>query len=133
MKSIRNDKVLQALFTSRARVDVLKLFFLQSSRRHYVREVAALTEQPLRAVQRELARLEGAGILHSQMEGIQKYYQADRNSPVFSELRALLVKTAGFALTLRDALSEDGGLIRIAFIFGSFAKGTEEGPVTFIS
>jgi predicted nucleotidyltransferase len=124
-KSIRNDPVLEALFTSQARVEVLKLFFLSSSSRHYLREIATIIHQPVRAVQRELARLEGAEILQSTKEGNRKYFQANRESPVFQELRALLVKTAGFGEIITRELREETESIQVAFIFGSFARGTE--------
>ena len=71
-KSIQNDPILEALFTSQARVEILKLLFLISSNRHYLREIASLTKQPVRAVQRELARLEAAGLIQSWTEGNRK-------------------------------------------------------------
>lgn len=124
-KSIRNSPILDALFTSQARVEVLKLFFLRSSGRHYLREIATLTEQPVRAIQRELARLEGAQILQSYREGNRKYFQANRDSPVYSELRSLLVKTVGLGDIIGRELAEELGTIRAAFLFGSYARGTE--------
>jgi predicted nucleotidyltransferase len=123
--SIRNDPILEALFTSRARVEVLKLFFLRSSDRHYVREIASLTDQPVRAVQRELARLEQGGLLMSEPDGNRRYYRADRNTPVFDELRSLLVKTAGLTDEIKRQLQKQSEQIDLAFIFGSFAKGEE--------
>ena len=124
-KSIQTDPILQALFTSQARVEVLKLFFLRSSSRHYMREVSSLTDQPVRAIQRELARLEDAGLLISSVEGNRKYFQANRQSPVFSELRALMVKTAGIVDQLKKILQKRSNAIHVAFIFGSFARGSE--------
>lgn len=125
-KSIHSGSILEALFTSQARVEVLKLFFLHSSKRHYLREVATLTDQPLRAVQRELSRLQKAGILQSNREGNRKYFQANRNSPVFPELRALMVKTAGVIEALKEHLDREPAAVRLALLFGSFARGTEE-------
>ena len=124
-KSIQTDPILQALFTSQARVEVLKLFFLRSSSRHYMREISSLTNQPVRAVQRELARLEDAGLLISSVEGNRKYFQANRQSPVFSELRTLMVKTAGIVDQLKKILQTRSDAIHVAFIFGSFARGSE--------
>jgi predicted nucleotidyltransferase len=124
-KSIRKDPILEALFTSQARVEILKLLFLRSSNRHYLREVTALTRQPLRAVQRELARLESAGLIQSTREGNRKYFQANRESSVFPEIRALLVKTAGLGDLISGHLSVETGSIVVAFLFGSFARGTE--------
>ncbi len=124
-KSIQNAPVLDALFTSQARVEVLKLFFLRSSGRHYLREISSLTDQPVRAIQRELARLEDAGLLISSVEGNRKYFRANRQSPVFPDLRALMVKTAGIEDQLKKVLQERSDAIRSAFIFGSFARGSE--------
>jgi len=124
-KSIHNDPILDALFTSQARVEVLKLFFLRSSGRHYMREISSLTDQPVRAIQRELARLEDAGLLISTVDGNRKYFQANRKSPVFSELRSLMVKTAGIGDQLKKALQEKSDAIQVAFVFGSYARGSE--------
>jgi predicted nucleotidyltransferase len=124
-KSIQRDPIIEALFTSRARVEVLKLFFLRSSGRHYVREIASLTDQPVRAVQRELARLEEGGLLMSELDGNRKYYRANRNAPVFSELRSLLVKTAGLTEEIKARLLYQSESIKLAFIFGSYAKDEE--------
>ena len=124
-KRIRTDPILGALITSRARVEILKLLLLDSADRRYLREVASLTHQPLQAVQRELARLEAAGLLTAIIEGNRKYYQANRESPVFPEMKALLVKTVGLGDTFRQHLQERRGSIQLAFIFGSYARGSE--------
>lgn len=124
-KSIQNDPILKALFTSQARLEVLKLFFLRSSGRHYMREISSLTDQPVRAIQRELARLEDADLLISSVDGNRKYFTANRQSPIFSELRALMVKTAGIGDQLKKILQEQSDTIQVAFIFGSFARGLE--------
>jgi predicted nucleotidyltransferase len=124
-KSIRNDPVLEALFTSKARVEVLKLFFLRSSNRHYLREIASLTDQPVRAIQRELSRFVDAGLVISTVEGNRKYFQANRESSVFSVLRSLMVQTAGVGDQLKQILLERSDAVRVAFIFGSYARGTE--------
>ena len=125
-KSIRTGSVLDALFTSRARVAVLELILLNAANRYYLREIASLTGEPLRAVQRELARLKAAGLLLESVEGNRKYYQANRQASVFPELRALLLKTAGLGDSLRRAIKESQQSISLAFLFGSFARGTDD-------
>jgi predicted nucleotidyltransferase len=124
-KSIQNDPVLEASFTSQARVEILELLFLVSSNRHYLRDIAALTKQPIRAVQRELARLEANGLVRSCTEGNRKYFQADRDLSVFPEIRALLMKTAGMKELVQQRLVEAVDSIQIAFLFGSYARGNE--------
>jgi predicted nucleotidyltransferase len=124
-KRIQTDPVLTALITSRARVEILRLLMLNPGDRRYLREVASLTHQPVRAAQRELARLEAAGLLTAIIEGNRKYYQANRKSPVFPEIKALLVKTVGLGDIFRQHLQERRDSIQLAFIFGSYARGSE--------
>jgi len=124
-KRIQTDPILGALVTSRARIEILKLLLLNPADRRYLREVASLTHQPVRAAQRELARLESAGLLTATTEGNRKYYQANRESPVFPEIKALLVKTVGLGDLFRTHLQEKRGSIQLAFLFGSYARSTE--------
>ena len=124
-KSIRRYSILEALFTSQARISVLELFLLNAPNRYYLREVASLTQQPVQAIQRELARLEAGGLLSMTPEGNRRYYRANRESPIFPELKALIVKTAGLGDLLRRHLRKSKGSISVAFLFGSYARGLE--------
>jgi hypothetical protein len=56
------------------------------------------------AAQRELARLEESGLISARRIGHQKHYQANAASPLYSELRNIVLKTVGLAEPLRDAL-----------------------------
>ena len=76
-------------------------------------------------VQRELQRLSKADILVRTTEGRQNYYQANHRSPVFDELRGLVRKTFGATQVLQQALGPIANRIKVAFIFGSVASGTE--------
>jgi uncharacterized protein len=77
------------------------------------------------SVQRELADLTSAGILTRTVEGHQTYFQANRRCVVFDELHGLIRKTFGVAKVLQDSLSSLASRIRVAFIYGSVAGGTE--------
>lgn len=77
------------------------------------------------SVQRELARLVGAGIVTVRRVGNQKHYQANPESPIFAELRGIAVKTFGVADVLREALQALLASIDVAIIYGSLAKGGE--------
>ena len=57
--------------------------------------------------------------------GRQKHYQANAASPVFTELRALVLKTSGLVDVLRAALMSLAPQIRAAFVYGSLAKGQD--------
>lgn len=53
------------------------------------------------------------------------YYQANSQSPLFAELRGLMLKTAGLVEILAAALQPLLPKIRLAFVYGSMATGQE--------
>ncbi len=115
-----------ALF-SETRQRVLALFFMRPEERYYVREVARLTRKAVTTVQGELASLEEAGVLTKTTSGNRAYYQANAESPIFSELRSIVVKTVGLVDVLRRRLRPLSGGIDAAFVYGSMAGG-KAGP-----
>ena len=114
---------LSAALFGRVRRAVLALMFLHPAESFYVCEVVRATDVGQGAVQRELKNLASAGILHRERRGQQVHYRANPDCPVYEELRALMVKTAGLAAVLKDALAPFEGDIKAAFVFGSMATG----------
>jgi predicted nucleotidyltransferase len=53
------------------------------------------------------------------------YYQANSASPVFTDLRGLLLKTAGLVDVLADALKALKGKVHLAFVYGSIARNED--------
>jgi predicted nucleotidyltransferase len=104
---------------------VLALLFGQPDRRFRTAEIIELVGSGTGAVHRQLQRMAGVGLLTAVSEGNQRLYQANRNSPVFDELRGLVLKTVGLAEPLREALAPLESEIEAAFIYGSVAKGTD--------
>lgn len=90
---------------------------------YYLRQIVRYTGAGQGAVQRELALLTRAGLLRRTVQGRQVYFQANRESPIFPELQALFLKTAGVADVLRGALAPVTERILVAFVFGSAARG----------
>ncbi|MFN2291786.1 MAG: hypothetical protein ACK2UC_11390 [Anaerolineae bacterium] len=86
---------LEVLFSSAARVQILRLFLLHPDRQYYQREIERETEQPIRAVQREVARLADIGLLSRSEEGNRVYHRANASYPLLSELTALFQKASG--------------------------------------
>src|SRR3990170_8290142 len=84
---------------------VLGVLFGNPRRSFYANEVIRLARSGTGAVQRELARLEASDLVTVTRVGKQKHYQANAKSPLFEELRALVLKTVGLADVLRAALA----------------------------
>jgi predicted nucleotidyltransferase len=104
---------------------VLSLFFSHADQRYYQRQVIRMLGLGSGAVQRDLEHLTSAGVLTRIVDGRQTYYQANPKSPIFSELRGLIRKTFGIVQILRSGLETIRPQIRIAFVYGSVAKGSE--------
>lgn len=113
-----------ALFTKTQR-QVLGLLFGNPDRTYYINEIVRMAEVGIGTVQRELEKLTAAGLLTVRKVGNQKHYQANRKSPIFQELRGIVLKTFGVADELRRALAPFSERIVVAFVYGSIAKGAD--------
>jgi predicted nucleotidyltransferase len=113
-----------ALFTP-VQQTVLGLLFAQPDRRFQSAEIIRLAGSGTGAVHRQLQRLAATGLATATREGNQKYYQANRDSPVYAELHGLIVKTVGVVEPLRAALAPLRDRILAAFVYGSIAKGSD--------
>jgi predicted nucleotidyltransferase len=113
-----------ALF-SKTQQRVLGYLFTNPDRSFYVNEIVKHAGMGIGTVQRELEKLSKAGILTVRKIGNQKHYEANHESPIFEELYSLVFKTFGMASVLRKALETLAEKIKISFIFGSVARGTD--------
>lgn len=117
-------KASNALF-SNVQQRVLALIFGQPERSFYTSEIVKTVNSGTGAVERELQRLHGSGLVSVQWIGNQKHYRANPHSPIFNELQSIVLKTAGVAGTLAEALRPHAGNLQAAFVFGSVAKGSD--------
>ena len=113
-----------ALF-SKTQQRVLGVLFGKPDQSFFANEIVRLAGGGFGAVHRELAALEGTGLVTATRIGNQKHYQANRAAPIYEELRGIVLKTVGLADVLRKALAPLAPRIRAAFVYGSVAKGTD--------
>ena len=117
-------QLVEVLFGAYRR-QILALLLLRADESFHVREIGRLTGVPAGSLHRELKLLSDAGLLLRSVSGNQVRYQVDRAFPIQEELTGIFRKTSGLADVLRDALAPIAGKIRLAFIFGSVARGKE--------
>jgi len=97
--------MLNKLFGSKTRVNILKLFLLNPLNKFYIRQLSRDLKLQLNSVRRELENLESFGILslsadnreggnNKENRGGQekKYYRANQEFVLFDEIKALIVK-----------------------------------------
>ena len=122
---MRKIRPLDALFP-KTRQGILAALLVQSNKAWFTAEIARRLGVPSSSLQRELRGLTEAGVLKMHRQGRMAYYQANAASPLFSDLRGLMLKTAGLVDVVADVLKPLSAQIRIAFVFGSIAAGDEQ-------
>ncbi len=113
-----------ALF-SNVQGSVLALLFGSPERSFYNLEIIKSVDRGTGAVDRELSRLAESGLVTVERIGNQKHFRANPESPIYDELRNIILKTVGLADPLRAALKPYAEKIVAAFVYGSVAKRSD--------
>ena len=116
--------MLKTIFGSKTRINILKLFIFNPEREYYVREIERLIKTSFDLVRRELIHLETIGLLKSRVSGKQKYYTLNTEHMLFPEFKSMILKTAGIGDIIQGAIKDRNDIL-VAFIYGSYAKDTE--------
>lgn len=115
---------LAELLSSRARAEIFRLLLSGTGEELHVREIerrSGLNDSTLRQELRKLVRLD---LVQSRRDSNRVYYRAKTESPLYPEIRNLVLKTSGLSDVLKSALMDER--IRVAFVFGSIARGEEK-------
>ena len=115
--------IADALF-SPSQQKLLALLFVQADRAFHLNEIMRLTGLGSASAQRELKRLDDAGLILSERVGNVRLFRPNQSSPVYPELHGLIQKTFGLVGVLRAALQPLLPALSIAFVYGSTAKGS---------
>lgn len=121
---MKDQSLSSALFSS-VQQRVLALIFGHPERSFYASEIVRNVKSGTGAVERELSRLLSSGLVNVERIGNQKHYRANRQSPIFDELRSIVLKTIGLTEPLKRFLEPCADKIKVAFIYGSVAKGID--------
>ena len=113
------------LTKSKTREKIIRLFFSDIEKEYYLRELERILDIPVGNIRRELLNLEKSGLFKRSKKGNLVYYSVNKSSPIFEEFRKIVFKTIGAEGLIRKALAKVEN-IKIAFIFGSYAKEEED-------
>ena len=81
--------MIDALFGSKTRVKLLKLFLNNPDNSYYVREITRLIDEQINSVRRELSNMLKIGIITSENVENKLYYKVNQMYPHFIPLRAI--------------------------------------------
>ena len=120
------DGLARLLFGT-VRREVLVLLYGRPDESFYLREIQRAIGAGIGPVQRELRLLTDAGLVTREERGQHVYFSANRMAPIFTELQAIIEKTAGAAEVLRPSLGSlfAAGRVEAAFVYGSVAEGKQ--------
>jgi hypothetical protein len=113
-----------ALF-SPAQQKLLALLFIRADEAFHLNEIIGITGLSNASVQRELRRLHEAMLVGSRRVGNVREFRCNKESAVYPELHGLIQKTFGSTGVLLAALTPLMPELRVAFVYGSIAKGSE--------
>lgn len=108
--SKEDNTPIEKLFGSKTRAKLLELFFSNTAKSYYVREITRVIEEQINSVRRELINLEGVGIVKSDTYDNKVYYSANMKSPyarafqeIFNPSRAM-VSSSNSAIEIHRVL-----------------------------
>jgi len=110
----------------KTRQAVLALLYGRTDSSFYTKQVLDSVKIGRGTVQRELKNLTDTGIIIREVQGRQVYYRANEKCPIFNELKSIVRKTFGVADVLGQSLAPEADKVRVAFVFGSVAKSTDD-------
>lgn len=122
---MNDNSICNGLF-GKTRQAVLALLYGHTDTSFYTKQILDAVGAGHGTVQRELKNLTDWGIIIRETRGRQVYYRANDKCPIYNELKNIVRKTFGMADILRQALMAGKGKVRLAFIFGSVARGSDD-------
>lgn len=114
----------ESILFSKTTRQLLSVFVTNPKDRFYLRQLCVLITVSPRPVQLALQKLEKAGLLNSVREANIKFYFLNKASPIYSEIKSIILKTEAVGQTLCKGLKNLKN-ISCAFIYGSVAKDEE--------
>jgi predicted nucleotidyltransferase len=110
---------------SKARQRLLAYYFANPTTRLHLRDLAGRLNIDPSNLSKELGRLEREGLFRSEVSGRQKYFQLNREYPLFAEVRSIVSKTIGASSLIAQSLKKIEG-IEEAYLYGSFASNQQD-------
>jgi DNA-binding transcriptional ArsR family regulator len=120
-----ND-LFEGLIASKTRIKLLVRLFFNPEARSYLRELASEFQVSTNSVREELNQLTETKFLKSQKDGRQVYYTANKNHPLFPELRSMVNKVMGLDQVI-DGIVNRLGDLELAYILDDYAEGKDTG------
>ena len=104
---------------------ILEIFFNDPEKSYYLRELARIIGKQPGVFQKDINGLVEKNILTSEKIANSRFFKLNKKYPLYDEIKSIFLKTSGVQGQLKNALKKIKN-IKTAFIFGSFAKKSED-------
>lgn len=116
--------IIAEILSSKARAEFFRILFGLNTNEMFLREIQRISGLAIGTIRQEAIKLEKLQLIKKRKNGNRTYFGANKKHPLFPEIHTIILKTSGLADLLHQSLSID--MIKIAFVFGSIASGTEK-------
>ena len=116
--------ILTEILSSKIRAEIFHLLFGIIAEELHMREIERRSGYAIGTIQTELTKLLRLDLVKKRKDGNRLYYRANKEHPLYPDIRSLVLKTIGLVDILENALRQDSD-ISIAFVFGSIALHEE--------
>jgi DNA-binding transcriptional ArsR family regulator len=123
--------MIESLVSSKTKIKLLLKFFLNPEMTGYLRGLASEFDESTNAVRVELNKLEKAKVIHSEKQGRNKVFRANKLHPLFKDIRNIILKSSGIQSVIDNILNKLGDLEK-AFVTGDYAQGIDSGIIDLV-
>ena len=116
--------LLAEILSSKIRSEIFRMLFGVNDEALHMREIERRSGLSIGTIQQETKKLLHLNLILKRKDGNRIYYQANKEHPLYAEIRGLVLKTVGLADFFRNALKVNPN-IQFAFVFGSLARNEE--------
>ena len=117
--------LLAEILSSKIRSEIFRMLFGVNDEALHMREIERRSGLSIGTIQQEIKKLLRLNLIIKRKDGNRIYYQANKEHPLFAEIRSLVLKTVGLVDFFREALKPNPN-IKLAFVFGSIARHEEK-------
>ena len=117
--------ILAEILSSKIRAEIFRILFGTRDDALHMREIERRSGFTTGTVQQELKKLYRLELIKKNRDGNRLYYQANREHPLYPEIRNIVLKTIGLVDIIQEALERSPD-IECAFVFGSIARQEEK-------
>ena len=123
--------MIEGLIKSKTRIKLLLKFFINPGTESYLRELATEFEESTNSVRVELNSLTKAKILQREKSKNKIAYKANKNHPLFDDIRSIILKTIGIDDIINTILGRIGTPETI-LLTGDYVKGKDSGIIDIV-